>query len=159
MRSEITAFMNSPMRKTLLLISKVMPEKSGYPPIAAIKGVMRSSTSEVMRTAKARPITTATARSTRFPLRRKSLNSLIMLSTLHFSPAPGDSQDKAKLVACTCQHACVRPPENLSGAGFRYVALLAGQLLHGFDEVAHAPVAGEAAVAVDERIEEPARLV
>ena len=61
--------MKSPYRNWLPLISNLRSEKSGCPPMAAISGVIRSLTSAAITAAKAVPITTATASSTRLPLR------------------------------------------------------------------------------------------
>src|SRR5579871_1621535 len=72
----ISAFRKLPYRNRLLLIVKLRAEKSGLPPMAAINGVIRSATSAVTTALKARPITTATARSTRLPRMRNSRNSL-----------------------------------------------------------------------------------
>src|SRR5919106_396873 len=60
----------------LSLIVNVRPEKSGWPKMAAMSGVIRSSTRDVTRAVSASASTKATATSMRLPLRRKSLNSL-----------------------------------------------------------------------------------
>src|SRR5919106_2328228 len=62
----------------LSLIVNVRPEKSGWPKMAAMSGVIRSSTSDVTSAVSASASTKATATSMRLPLRRKSLNSLSM---------------------------------------------------------------------------------
>ena len=80
----MSAVMNAPYRKTESLIAKVRSLKSGFPMIIATTGMIRSSTSELMSAANARPITRATASSRRLPRMRKSLNSLIM--SLSFRP-------------------------------------------------------------------------
>src|ERR1700694_1803249 len=54
--------------------------KSGLPMIAAMMGITRLLTSELTTAANARPMTNATASSTMLPLKRKSLNSLIMVA-------------------------------------------------------------------------------
>ena len=54
---------------------KVSELKSGFPITAAMIGITRLSTSELMTAAKASPITNATASSIRLPRIRKSLNS------------------------------------------------------------------------------------
>jgi hypothetical protein len=78
-RNVISALMNSPYRKTLPLIVKVSPEKSGSPSMAAINGVSRDLTRELTTAVNAVPITTATARSTRLPRRMNSRNSLTII--------------------------------------------------------------------------------
>ena len=71
----ITSVMKAPYRKTESLIVKVRALKSGFPITAAMIGITRLSTSELMTAANARPMTNATASSIRLPFIRKSLNS------------------------------------------------------------------------------------
>ena len=52
--------------------------KSGCPKIAPMMGVMTSATNEATTAANARPMTKATAISTRFPFMMNALNSLNM---------------------------------------------------------------------------------
>ena len=59
----------------LSLIVQLSSEKSRSPPTAAINGVMRLLTRALTTAANAVPSTTATASSTRFPLRMNSRNS------------------------------------------------------------------------------------
>src|SRR5690348_9995964 len=54
---------------------KARAEKSCFPPMAAISGVIRSATSAVTTAPNATPMTTPTARSTTLPRSRKALNS------------------------------------------------------------------------------------
>src|SRR5438309_3884888 len=58
-------------------------EKSGAPPARAISGVTRFFTTEFTTAPKATPITTATARSSTFPRRMKSVKPLSIGQTLH----------------------------------------------------------------------------
>ena len=74
MTKEIRALRKSPIINSLRLTVKLIFEKSGFPPIAAIRGVMRSSTKAVTTAPKATPITTPTARSTTFPFKINCLN-------------------------------------------------------------------------------------
>src|SRR5258705_4198348 len=60
--------------------------KSGWPPTAAISGVMMSLTSAATTAPNATPMTTAMARSTRLPRRRNCRNSLSMAPTLPSAP-------------------------------------------------------------------------
>src|SRR5215217_3189305 len=69
----ISLLMKSPYLNTLPLIWKVRALKSGLPKIAAIRGVTRSSTTAVTTAVNARPMTTATASSTRLPRNRNVL--------------------------------------------------------------------------------------
>ena len=81
----ISLLMKSPYLNTLPLISNVRALKSGLPKIAAISGVTRSSTTAVTTAVNARPMTTATASSTRLPRNRNVLNSparLLMSSSV-----------------------------------------------------------------------------
>src|SRR5215475_1911230 len=71
--------MKSPYWKWLLLIEKTRPEKLGFPPRAAISGVIRSLISACTTWLKATPTTTATARSIRLPCRRNFLKPVIRL--------------------------------------------------------------------------------
>ena len=57
------------------MIVNVRSLKSGLPMIIAITGITRLLTRELTTAANAMPITKATASSTMFPLKRKSLNS------------------------------------------------------------------------------------
>ena len=57
---------------------KARAEKSGFPPIAAISGVMNDETNAATSAPNAAPITTATASSTTLPRNTKSRNSLSM---------------------------------------------------------------------------------
>ncbi len=70
---ETRALMNSPIRNLLPFTSKAMDEKSGFPTMAAMMGVIRSLTSAVTTAPNAAPITTATARSITLP---RSMNCL-----------------------------------------------------------------------------------
>ena len=54
---------------------KVRLEKSGLPKMAAMSGVMRSTTNAVIMAVKATPTTTATARSTTLPRSTNFLKS------------------------------------------------------------------------------------
>src|SRR5690348_12696731 len=60
-RNEIRALRNAPYMILLLLIVTLKFEKSGLPPMAAIRGVKIFVTSAVITAPKAAPITTATA--------------------------------------------------------------------------------------------------
>ena len=62
-RNEISALIKSPTKNLLLLTVKVNPEKSGFPPIAPIIGVIISFTKAVTTEPKATPTTTPTAKS------------------------------------------------------------------------------------------------
>src|SRR5436190_4743863 len=73
----ISALMNDPYRKWLLLIVKERDEKSGLPPIAAMSGVTRSAMNAVTTATNARAMTKPTAVSTRLPRSRNSLKSFI----------------------------------------------------------------------------------
>lgn len=75
-RNEMTLLMKSPIRKALPLMVNWTAEKSGWPPIAAMSGVIKSLTRASTIALNAAPITTATARSTTFPRKIKSRNSL-----------------------------------------------------------------------------------
>ena len=72
----ISAVRKAPYRNTASLIVNVRSLKSGLPMIIATIGMIRSSTNDVTSAANARPMTKATASSTRLPRIRKSLNSL-----------------------------------------------------------------------------------
>ena len=61
-----------------LVDSEVKLGEVRLPPIAAISGVIRSLTSAVIRALNARPMTTATASSTRFPRSRNFLKPFIL---------------------------------------------------------------------------------
>src|SRR5229473_3252893 len=91
--------------------------KSGLPMIAATMGITRLLTSELTTAANARPMTNATASSTMLPLKRKSLNSLIMVPpsiadlghlhrttpvTLRCSELPGSDLASHEMEADTC---------------------------------------------------------
>ncbi len=76
MRKEITALRKSPTKNLLLLIVKLIAEKSGFPPIAPIIGVIISFTSAVTIEPNATPITTPTAKSTTLPFNINCLNPL-----------------------------------------------------------------------------------
>ncbi len=65
--NEITALMKSPIRNLLPLIVNSIAEKSGFPTMAAMNGVIRSLTNAVTTAPNATPITTATARSRTLP--------------------------------------------------------------------------------------------
>ncbi len=73
-RNDIKAFRKSPIMNLLLLIVKYIEEKLGFPPIAAINGVMRSLTSADTTFPNATPMTMPTARSTTLPFNINCLN-------------------------------------------------------------------------------------
>ena len=83
-KNDIKALKKSPTRKSLLLMAKTILEKSGWPPIAPIRGVMRSLTSAFTIAPNVLPITTATARSTTFPLSKKSRNPFNIKTLYYF---------------------------------------------------------------------------
>jgi hypothetical protein len=74
-RNAITAVMKLPIATRPSPTLKATSLKSCFPPIAAMKGMITSPTSEVTTAPNAVPITTAIARSTTLPRRTKALNS------------------------------------------------------------------------------------
>src|SRR5579864_149567 len=68
--------MKSPIRNWLLLMVKLIAEKSGLPTSAAMSGVSRSLVKAETTVANAAPTTTPTAMSTTFPRRMNCLNPL-----------------------------------------------------------------------------------
>ena len=86
----MTALMNEPYRKWLLLTVNVSLEKSDLPKMAPTSGVIRSATRAVTTAPKATPMTTATARSTTLP---RKMNSLKPFSTV---PSFSISADRAR---------------------------------------------------------------
>src|SRR3954468_16944224 len=68
-----SALKNDPYVNRAPLIVNASDAKSGFPPIAAISGVMKLATNAVTSAPNDAPMTTATARSTRLPRNRKSL--------------------------------------------------------------------------------------
>ena len=87
-RNAIGALKKAPYVNVLSLIVNVSSEKSGSPKIAAIRGVSRFSTIDVITALKAAPITTAIANSTMFPLVRNSLSSRKMPGIATPPPVP-----------------------------------------------------------------------
>lgn len=77
-RNAISALRKRPYLISPAPILRVSPEKSGWPPIAAISGVRTSLTNEFTMAVKAAPITTAMASSTTLPRIRNFLNPLNM---------------------------------------------------------------------------------
>src|SRR5436309_3553125 len=67
-------------------------EKSGFPMIAAMIGVIRSATKAVTTAPNATPITMPTARSTTLPRSRNALNSF----TIGASPGFGSEEDSPR---------------------------------------------------------------
>src|SRR4051794_29230992 len=81
-RNVSTALRKSPWAKRRPLIVNASPAKFCLPPTAAISGVTMSLTSALTTAVNAVPMTTATARSTRFPRRTKARNSRSIGPTL-----------------------------------------------------------------------------
>src|ERR1700730_8247703 len=76
MTKAMKASMKSPYENLLVLTVKNRPPKSGFPKMAAIRGVIRSLTKAVTTVPKATPITMPTAMSTKLPRSRKVLKPL-----------------------------------------------------------------------------------
>ncbi len=82
MRKLTTAPRIAPKRNSALLSVTIHRlSVSGAPPIAAMSGVMRLSTMDVMIPVNAAPMTTATARSMTLPRRMKSLNPVMSFTS------------------------------------------------------------------------------
>jgi len=72
----MTTLIKWPYLKTLLFTVNVRSAKSGWPKMAAIRGVMRSAMNAEITAKKAKAKINATARSTTFPRSKNCLNSL-----------------------------------------------------------------------------------
>ena len=86
--------------------------KSGLPMIIATIGITRLSTNDEMSAANARPMTKATASSTRLPRIRKSLNSLITVPPSGRMDAPVSATHIASWVATTISPRARRGPDS-----------------------------------------------
>src|SRR6476646_4796576 len=90
----------------------VRARKSGLPMIAAMMGITRLLTSELMTAANARPMTNATASSMMLPLKRKSLNSFSMNGSFVAGTGRADATTSGGYPSTQ--------PELLQGYGYRW---------------------------------------
>ena len=81
-RNDSSALRNDPYLNCEWLTVNVRLEKSGLPKMAAMSGVMRSTTNAVIIAVKATPTTTATARSTTLPRSTNFLKSESIAASL-----------------------------------------------------------------------------
>src|ERR1700730_3946109 len=100
--NEITALMKSPIGNLLPLIVNSIAEKSGFPTMAAMNGVIISLTNAVTTAPNATPITTATARSRTLPRKINCLKPCNIATSpqptsMHLTLRPPRRQAKSRL--------------------------------------------------------------